>query len=339
MDRVRRLKEYTGQKYSSGKHLSTLRKLCLYCESLLPAERIYKLVQADHLIHFCIRELEEERASLYLADSISTIKTAVNMSIYDVKWAVTEDQEYVLRTFIIPTLRKHQPHTVKQAKPVSKDDMLQMHTYLRQYLLADNVWAWQMWCILILAFDAIIRMTEGLDGNLQRCHVAAFRDEFGTTMGMALDILLRKQAKTVIIPGQDQTFISSRDDFLDPLFPLQKLASLRGFTFDKKDTSPLFVRLSRETGEPVDTTYSRAAWVYDWRTYVLKPAGFSDPSLFTGHGFRAGGAINMYVEGVEVQIIKRKGMWSSNAIELYLRAAGVQMAARATASRIAKQKA
>lgn len=56
----------------------------------------------------------------------------------------------------------------------------------------------------------------------------------------------------------------------------------------------------------------------EWVRDLLAKAGY-DPSKFSGHSFRAGGATDLYAGGANPRTIKLSGRWASEAYVLYLR--------------------
>ena len=44
-----------------------------------------------------------------------------------------------------------------------------------------------------------------------------------------------------------------------------------------------------------------------------------DPTAYSSHSFRKGGAVSLQQQGVEDSIIRRTGRWRSDAFHLYVR--------------------
>ena len=96
-----------------------------------------------------------------------------------------------------------------------------------------------------------------------------------------------------------------------PLCPYQALNNLLMVT-PKSMSVPLFSYKQR--GKVVSWTHS--SFTRKLKTLVSK-AGF-DPSLYSGHSFRRGGATLGFELGLSIPEIKQRGDWKSNAVNDYV---------------------
>ena len=60
------------------------------------------------------------------------------------------------------------------------------------------------------------------------------------------------------------------------------------------------------------------AWLMRQVDQLLRLTGH-DPSRYSSHSFRKGGAVSLQAQGVEDSLIRRSGRWRSDAFHLYVR--------------------
>ena len=100
--------------------------------------------------------------------------------------------------------------------------------------------------------------------------------------------------------------ISANGDATCPIKLLDRMLS----ESKKRDAAaPLFVF--------DDKPLTRSVWIAETRRLLAK-ARF-DPSLYSGHSFRKGGAQSLFDAGVSRHIIQTLGRWKSNSFQLYIK--------------------
>lgn len=87
---------------------------------------------------------------------------------------------------------------------------------------------------------------------------------------------------------------------------------------ERSPDTPLFPRVSGGTVASIDWSVrvNKQDWVQSWLRPLLLQAGYN-PTLYSGHSFRSGGATDLFAVGVPPRLIQ--GRWKSDAFWLYVR--------------------
>lgn len=150
----------------------------------------------------------------------------------------------------------------------------------------------------------------GFAGFLRRSELAALRlsDVDYTPQGLTLHI---RVAKTGV--GQAVDLIRGKRQLTDPVGAYTALASAVRDHADRS-SDHLFWRLDRWGNIPAPLSdHSVNVLVRD----AVEAAGLPDPTGYTGHSLRAGGATTAYASGVAIETIRRHGRWSQNSTAMF----------------------
>jgi integrase len=209
-------------------------------------------------------------------------------------------------TLALRGLRRLLSHTPKQALPMTPDILLKIHQNLD---LAKPVHS-TYWCAFLFAFYLMLRKS-----NLVPVSSSAFDSTKQLTRG---DVLVSSSALLVVIRWSKTVQFSQRVIKL-PLtaIPSSPLCPVTAYTrmitlCPAKCSDPAFSRIKK--GKAIAISYTE---LQSFLRHSLQQVGFN-PSLYSSHSFRRGGATWAFRAGVPSDLIQLQGDWASDAYKRYL---------------------
>ena len=202
-------------------------------------------------------------------------------------------------------LKRKLARTPNQALPLTPAIMRAMFSRLNMDDLRDRA----LWCSYLISFYCLFRKANSvpksaksvdLKKTLLRRNIAV--DEATNTVyvyvSFSKTIQFGNKYLVIPIPGNS-------DEAMDPVRHIQAL-------FDGVDCSPVSPAFSFSDGRFI--TYS----TFTTRLKKLLILAGYDPSLYSGHSFRRGGATLLYRLGASILQIQISGDWSTQCFARYL---------------------
>ena len=218
------------------------------------------------------------------------------------------DLPYPVNSFQVDTtlqgLKRRLAKVPFQVLPLTPAILKNMYPHLNMSRLQDRA----LWCSYLLSFYGLLRKASAVPkGNFYNPKTVLVKRNISVDTQNNMVYLYLGYGKTnnfctrdilIPIPGND-------DPALDPVRHLSAL-------FSSQDISPESPAFSY--GRNKFVTYS----TFTSRLKILlRKAGY-DPSLFSGHSFRRGGATFLHQCGGSALMIQASGDWSSQCFTRYL---------------------
>ncbi len=200
-------------------------------------------------------------------------------------------------------LKQHMP---KQALPITIPLLLELHNLLNLRDSQDRVY----WCLFLLAFFLMARKSNLVPDSKFKFDHTKHLQRHDITLKDNLLLVTLKWSKT----NQFGARLHTIPILAIPGSPLCPVAAYRNLL--------LAVPLSPDS--PVFVCKYRSAWVplsyNQFQTKLRKLVLMSgrEPSLYSSHSFRRGGASFAHEAGVPRELIKLVGDWKSDAVDAYL---------------------
>ena len=164
--------------------------------------------------------------------------------------------------------------------------------------------------ILATGYYGLFRIGELTTGD----HLIQLNDVFAADNRDKVLIVLRTSKTHSLADTPQKIKIDSKDANLTTrqaqYCPVILLSDYIDARLEICQTGPLF---TFSDGSPVKPEHFRAVL-----KNAIKKCGL-DPNLYDMHSMRSGRSCDMFKEGYEVQTIKKRGHWRSNAVYDYLR--------------------
>ena len=213
--------------------------------------------------------------------------------------------EFSIKLLFRGISRQH-PHKVKQAHPITPEILLDIRKLLDLSSGNDAT----IWCLFLFAFFLMARKS-----NLVPDSISSFNSRKHLTRGK----IIMEQNMAIVIFEWSKTIqfgqrvlkiplLGNPESVLCPLKAYDNMCSLVSAAPD----SPAFLCRKRHGTVPV--TYIQFNTVL--KDLIARTG--RDPSLFSTHSFRRGGATFSFQSKVPSELIKLHGDWSSDAYLLYL---------------------
>lgn len=205
-------------------------------------------------------------------------------------------------------LSRLKPHAPKQALPITPDILLKLASFLD----LDQPFIAVFWCMSLFAFFLMARKsnlvpnsTTSFDPNKQLCNQDVFYNS---------DYLLvrLKWSKTNQFGKRAFNAPIAALPF-SPLCPLRAFLNMKRLVPGGRALDPLF-SLSNRGKNAVPFTYPQMQSTLKQCITVLG----LDPSAFSSHSFRRGGATTAFRAKVPPELIQLQGDWLSDAYKNYL---------------------
>ncbi|CAG2216422.1 unnamed protein product [Mytilus edulis] len=201
-------------------------------------------------------------------------------------------------------LKRCNPHTVRAALLITPCILLK----IREELNFDDVNSYTYWCIFLFAFYLICRKSNlvGTVDDSSKClhreNISVFEDY----------LLVQFRWSKTIQFGERVLEIPIVKNLSSPLcaFSAFKAMCLR---FPASASSPAFLVLSGRKTKPVSYNMLQS-----FLKNIVEKIGL-DPTKYSSHSFRRGGATWAFQCGVSSELIQLQGDWKSDAYKLYLR--------------------
>lgn len=198
------------------------------------------------------------------------------------------------------------PHTVKQAQPITPEILFE----IRKHLDLSNCNDATFWCLFLFAFFLMARKS-----NLVPDSATTFDPKKHLTRDKVIfendvAIVIFEWSKTIQF-GERILKIPLVENPHSILCPIQAYRNMCKLV-PASPNSPAFLLKSQNGFRPL--TYIQ------FNTFlktVLEQTG-RDPSLYSSHSFRRGGATYSFQSQVPSELIKLHGDWASDAYMLYL---------------------
>ena len=200
-------------------------------------------------------------------------------------------------------IKRRQSHTPHQALPLTPDIMRKMYSHLDMSKVKDRA----LWCSYLITFYCLFRKSNtvpksmsqvNLRRTLLRRHIRVTQDSVYVHCTFSKTIQFGQRDLVIPIP-------SNSDPALDPVRHLNALFTTVNCSSDAPAFSyghKLFISHSSFTSR---------------LKKLLKLAGY-EPSLYSGHSFRRGGATMLYKIGASILQIQASGDWASQCFARYL---------------------
>lgn len=203
----------------------------------------------------------------------------------------------------IKGLKRCNPHTIKAALPITPDILLQIREIL-DFSDRNNI---TYWCLFLFAFYLMCRKsnlvgtTTDSSKALKRGDIIVF-DKF---------LVVRFHWTKTIQFGERCLEIPIISNSSSPLCAFS-VFKLMCNTFSVSSDSPAFV--VEHNGKLKPVTYYM---LQNFLKMVISQIGL-DPSQYSSHSFRRGGATWAFQCGISSDLIQLQGDWKSDAYKLYL---------------------
>ena len=200
-------------------------------------------------------------------------------------------------------IKRRQSHTPHQALPLTPDIMRAMYYHLDMSKQKDRA----LWCSYLITFYCLFRKSNSvpksmsqvdLRRTLLRRHIRVTQDTVYVHCTFSKTIQFGQRDLVIPIPGNS-------DPAMDPVRHLSALYTTVNCSLD----APAF-----SYGPNLFITHSSFT---SSLKKLLKQAGF-EPSLYSGHSFRRGGATMLYKLGASILQIQASGDWASQCFVRYL---------------------
>ena len=200
-------------------------------------------------------------------------------------------------------IKRRQSHTPHQALPITPDIMRDLYSHLDMSKVKDRA----LWCSYLITFYCLFRKSNtvpkskskvNLSRTLLRRHIRITQDTVYVHCTFSKKIQFGQKDLVIPIP-------SNSDPAMDPVRHLSALYSSVNCSLDAPAFSygpNLFISHNSFTSNLMK---------------LLKLAGY-DPSLYSGHSFRRGGATMLYKLGASILQIQASGDWASQCFVRYL---------------------
>ena len=200
-------------------------------------------------------------------------------------------------------IKRRQSHTPHQALPLTPDIMRDMYSHLDMSKVKDRA----LWCSYLITFYCLFRKSNSIPKSMSqvnlrrtllRRHIKVTQDSVYVHCTFSKTIQFGQRDLVIPIP-------SNSDPVLDPVRHLSALYSTVNCPLDAPAFSygpNLFISHSSFTSQ---------------LKKLLKLAGY-EPSLYSGHSFRRGGATMLYKLGASILQIQASGDWASQCFARYL---------------------
>lgn len=208
---------------------------------------------------------------------------------------------------VLKGLARSNPHTPHQAQPITPSMLLEFHGYL----LMDSAFDCSFWCLCLFAFFLMARKSNLvpmankalIDKNiLRRGQVEVCVSHLTVTVNWS---------KTIQF-GERQLFIplcAIKDSIFCPVSAYNLMCSL----IPGDENTPVFVHYNR-AGRLIPISYE----LFQTKLRKLVAQTGEDPSLYSSHSLRRGGASWAFSSKVPVDLIQSHGDWSSDCYKKYL---------------------
>ncbi|CAG2231714.1 unnamed protein product [Mytilus edulis] len=201
-------------------------------------------------------------------------------------------------------LKRCNPHTVRAALPITPSILLK----IREELNFDDINSYTYWCIFLFAFYLICRKSNlvGTVDDSSKClhreNISVFEDY----------LLVQFRWSKTIQFGERVLEIPIVKNLSSPLCAFSAFKAMCA-KFPALASSPAFLVLSGRKTKPV--SYNM---LQNFLKNIVEKIGL-DPTQYSSHSFRRGGATWAFQCGVSSELIQLQGDWKSDAYKLYLR--------------------
>jgi hypothetical protein len=256
--------------------------------------------------------------------SLSGVKSRIKMSCYAYGLPWLSPAHDVLLRDNIKAVRTAFPRPVDQRRALRVHHLESVRVWLLERLRHEPwllLWAAQVWAMLVVGHQGLLRPREYTDGNLRRVDVTELGVHpvsypFGAyqlrIVGGKTD-KVSKDGMSVVLKGTGTA--------LCPVAALRRYLQLAAF-FPEHGRCALFPALAT-SGNVTAAYYSGRLWRFVVRT-CLHRAGVREPWSYSGRSLRYGGCIDMLLAGNGMDVVLRLGRWKSSAmLDLYSQQMGV----------------
>ena len=200
-------------------------------------------------------------------------------------------------------IKRRKSHTPHQALPLTPDIMRAMYTHLNMSKMKDRA----LWCSYLITFYCLFRKSNSVPKSMKRVdlrrtllrrHIRLTRDMVYMHCTFSKTIQFGQRDLVIPIPA-------NADPAMDPVRHLSALYSAVNCPMD----SPAF-------SYGPNLFISHSTFTTNLKK-LLKQAGY-EPSLYSGHSFRRGGATMLYRLGATILQIQASGDWASQCFVRYL---------------------
>ena len=248
---------------------------------------------ADHFIAKNARSIRQDGVNLRGYCKANNIQCTTN-----------EADHHEYKQFITGLLAGEE-RPVQRPEPVTASDLLAIIKVINP----DNQHDRQLWLMVLVARNGLLRAGELCGTKLKRKHL--HREAGGA---WRIDLLKTKTTRLSadsnpiwILPAEPSSRLSERQNLL-----LDAASLLTTYVARTKldTTTPLFPKLDAR-GQPAQPQQGidYRIWLKQFK-FLCKRAGIKPRSL---HALRAGGATDLYIQGVPEAMVKKAGRWVSNS--------------------------
>lgn len=262
----------------------------------------------------------EARAPEYYSKVLSTLKGA---AIADQQWQLTDGQELMVRqaTKTLSTATRVTEH--KQAEPMT----LELVRSMTRAAAKKQIAAQMVDCMVVVALWALLRAGELV---ALKCGDLCF-NRMGECELKLQHTKTERDVKLTLTPVVGQYQEVCPVGHLRRWYEQLRKDRLRWDGRDVRAADPVFPALTPSTSELELDKHMTTAQFTSRLRLRLEDMGMGrlETEQFTGHSMRRGGATALAAAGLGREVIKRRGRWLSDAVDLYIDMAEQEVARQA----------